>query len=78
MDGGFVDRAENVIAFGLPGRGKTHFLATLGRELILRHEHSVLFTPTFRLVQQLLKAKQELQLEAMLQRLDRYAVVILD
>ena len=78
LDGGFVDRAENVIAFGLPGRGKTHFLATLGRELILRHEHSVLFTPTFRLVQQLLKAKQELQLEAMLQRLDRYAVVILD
>jgi DNA replication protein DnaC len=78
LDGGFVDRAENVIAFGLPGRGKTHFLATLGRERILRHEHSVLFTPTFRLVQQLLKAKQELQLEAMLQRLDRYAVVILD
>ena len=77
LDGGFVDRAENVIAFGLPGRGKTHFLATLGRELILRHEHSVLFTPTFRLVKQLLKAKQELQLEAMLQRLDRYAVVIL-
>ena len=37
-----------------------------------------MFTPTFRLVQQLLKAKQELQLEAMLQRLDRYAVVILD
>jgi DNA replication protein DnaC len=78
LDGGFVERAENVIAFGLPGRGKTHFLATLGRELILRHEHSVLFTPTFRLVQRLLKAKQELQLESMLQKLDRYSVVILD
>jgi len=78
LEGGFVERAENVIAFGLPGRGKTHFLATLGRELILRHEYAVLFVPTFRLVQQLLKAKQALQLETMLQKLDRYAVVILD
>ena len=32
----FVERAENVLAFGLPGRGKTHFLAAVGRELILR------------------------------------------
>ena len=78
LEGGFVERAENVLAFGLPGRGKTHFLATLGRELILRHEYSVLFVPTFRLVQQLLKAKAALQLESTLQRLDRYAVVILD
>jgi len=78
LAGGFVERAENVIAFGLPGRGKTHFLATLGRELILRHEYPVLFVPTFRLVQQLLQAKQALQLELMLQKLDRYAVVILD
>jgi DNA replication protein DnaC len=38
----------------------------------------VLFVPTFRLVQQLLKAKAALQLEAMLQKLDRYAVVVLD
>jgi len=37
LDGGFVTRAENVIAMGLPGRGKSHFLAALGRELILRH-----------------------------------------
>ena len=73
-----MERAENVIAFGLPGRGKTHFLATLGRELILRHEYSVLFVPTFRLVQQLLKAKAALQLETVLQKLDRYAVVVLD
>ena len=29
IDGGFVDRAVNVLAFGLPGRGKTHFLAAL-------------------------------------------------
>lgn len=78
LEGHFVERAENVLAFGLPGRGKTHFLAALGRELILRHDCTVLFTPTYKLVQQLLAAKQELRLEAELRELDRYAVVILD
>jgi DNA replication protein DnaC len=78
MDGGFVERAENVLVFGLPGRGKSHFLAAVGRELILRHGCAVLFTPTFKLVQQLLSAKKDLRLEAQLKRLDRYGVVILD
>ena len=78
LEGHFVERAENVLAFGLPGRGKTHFLAALGRELILRHGYPVLFTPTFKLVQQLLTAKKELRLETALKELDRYPVVILD
>ncbi len=78
MDGGFVERAENVLVFGLPGRGKSHFLAAVGRELILRQGCAVLFTPTFKLVQQLLSAKKDLRLEAELKRLDRYGVVILD
>jgi DNA replication protein DnaC len=34
LEGGFVERAENLLVFGLPGRGKTHFLCALGRELI--------------------------------------------
>ena len=63
-------RAENVIALGLPGRGKSHFLAALGRELILRHKYAVLFTPPFKLVQQLLTAKRELRLEGLLRKLD--------
>lgn len=78
LEGGFVERAENVLAFGLPGRGKTHFLAAVARELILRHRYPVLFTPTFKLVQQLLTAKKELRLEQELKQLDRYPVVILD
>ena len=32
--GDFVDRAENLLVFGLPGRGKTHFAAAVGYELI--------------------------------------------
>jgi DNA replication protein DnaC len=78
LDGGFVSRATNILAFGLPGRGKTHFLAALGRELILRHSMRVLFRPTFKLVGQLLAAKRDLRLEAELKKLDRYQVVILD
>jgi len=78
LEGGFVDRAENVLAFGLPGRGKSHFLAAVARELILRHRYPVLFTSTFKLVQQLLAAKKNLRLEAELKHLDRYAVVVLD
>ncbi len=78
IDGGFVDRAVNVLAFGLPGRGKTHFLAALGRELILRHGKRVLFRPAFKLVSKLLAAKRDLRLEAELKKLDRYDVLILD
>ena len=78
LEGGFIERAENLIAFGLPGRGKTHCLAALSRELILRHGYAVLFIPTYKLVQQLLAAKAALRLEAMLKKLDHYAVVALD
>ena len=46
LEGHFVERAENLLTFGLPGRGKTHFLAALGRELILRHRyHQFSFWP---------------------------------
>jgi DNA replication protein DnaC len=78
LDGHFVERAENLIVFGLPGRGKTHCMAALGRELILRHGYAVLFVPTYKLVQQLLAAKAALRLEAMLKKLDHFAVVALD
>jgi DNA replication protein DnaC len=76
-EGGFVDRAENLIAFGLPGRGKTHLVCALGHELIERG-YQVLFLPAFKLVQRLLAAKRDLDLEATLKRLDRFDVVILD
>ena len=76
-EGGFVERAENVLAFGLPGRGKTHLLCAIGHELI-RRGYRVLFTPTYQLVQQLLTAKKALRLEQALGRLDRFHVVLLD
>jgi DNA replication protein DnaC len=78
LDGGFVERAENLLCFGLPGRGKTHFLAALGRELILRHHRRVLFVPTFKLVGRLLAAKRDGRLESALRRLEIFDAVILD
>ena len=78
LEGGFIERAENLLAFGLPGRGKTHFLCALGRELILRHGQAIYFTPTFKLVQQLLAAKKDLRLDAALKKLDRFNAIILD
>jgi DNA replication protein DnaC len=76
-DGEFIDRAENILIFGLPGTGKTHLAAALGHEWVQR-SYSVLFIPTFKLVGGLLRAKRDYELERELRRLDRFPVVILD
>lgn len=76
-EGGFVGRAENVLAFGLPGRGKTHLVAAIGHELVQRG-YAVLFVPAYKLVQRLLAAKRDLALERELRRLDAFDTVILD
>jgi DNA replication protein DnaC len=76
-DGEFIDRAENILIFGLPGTGKTHLAAALGHEWVQR-SYSVLFIPTFKLVGGLLRAKRDYELERELRRLDRFQVVILD
>jgi DNA replication protein DnaC len=78
VDGDLVRRGDNLLCFGLPGRGKTHFVAALAREWIQRHQMKVLFTPTFKLVSQLLAAKRDLKLPSMLARLDRFDAIILD
>jgi DNA replication protein DnaC len=73
-----VRRGDNLLCFGLPGRGKSHLVAALGREWIQCHRLKVLFTRTFKLVTQLLAAKRDLKLPAALAKLDRFDVVILD
>jgi DNA replication protein DnaC len=77
IEGGFVDRGENLLAFGLPGRGKTHLVCALGAELVQRG-YTVHFTPAYALVQRLLAAKQGLGLERELRRLDAFSALIID
>lgn len=76
-DGAFVDRCENILAFGRPGSGKTHLLAGLCQELV-RQGKRVLFSPCSLLVQELLIAKRDLKLSRVLKRLARYDAVMID
>lgn len=75
--GAFLHEAVNILAFGLPGVGKSHALAALGHALV-DQGHPVLWTPTYTLVQELLAAKRDLELPRRLRKLDQYALVILD
>jgi DNA replication protein DnaC len=75
--GEFLERATNVLAFGLPGTGKTHALAALGHRLI-EQGHAVLFAPAYQLVQELLAAKRDLALPRALRRLDQFDALVLD
>ena len=74
--GSFVERGVNVLAFGLPGTGKTHALCALGHRLV-EAGHSVLFAPAYRLVQELLAAKRDLDLPRQLRKLDNFDFLLL-
>jgi len=75
--GDFVEQANNVLLFGLPGVGKSHLACALGHALV-DAGRSVLFTPTYQLVQQLLVARRDLTLPRALRALDVFDAVILD
>lgn len=77
LEGKFLERNENVLAFGNPGSGKTHLLCAIGHELI-HSGRRVLFTTCALLVQQLLVAKRDLKLPRVLKRYSKYEAVILD
>jgi len=77
LDGSFVDRRENILAFGKPGSGKTHLLSAIGRELVHQNRR-VLYTTCSLLVQELLRAKRGLELEKVLKRFSRFDVITID
>ena len=78
LESDFVRRGDNLLCFGLAGRGKTHLVAAIAREWICRHQLQVLFVPAFRLVTQLLAAKRDLKLPQAIARLQRFDAVIID
>ena len=77
VEGSFLDRSENVLAFGNPGSGKTHLLCAIGQELIHRGRR-LLYLPCGVLVQNLLIAKRDLQLPRLLGRMVKYDALIID
>ena len=77
LDGQFLGRSENILAFGNPGSGKTHLLCAIGQALI-RRGHAVYFSTCNLLVQELLRAKRELALDKTLKKLSKYEVLIID
>lgn len=77
LEGQFLEHAENVLAFGNPGSGKTHLLCAVAQELVHRG-HRVLFQSCNLLVQDLLAAKQDLSLGKVLKSLRRFDAIIID
>jgi DNA replication protein DnaC len=71
LHGEFLDRKENILAFGNPGSGKTHLLCAIGQKLIYQ-EKRIYFTTCNMLVQKLLRAKRELRLEKAIKRYSKY------
>jgi len=63
LEGSFLDRKENLLAFGNPGSGKSHLLCALAQELLVNGGRQMRFTTCALLVQELLIAKRELAAE---------------
>ena len=77
LDGGFLDRKENILVFGKPGVGKTHLLCGIAQELI-QSGRQLRFTTCSLLVQELLQAKRELRLSRCIKQLSRNDGLIID
>jgi DNA replication protein DnaC len=77
VEGDFLGRAENVLAFGNPGSGKTHLACGIGRALIEKG-YTVLFRPCNLLVQDLLISKRDLNLAKAFKKLASFDALIID
>ncbi len=75
--GDFLDRRDNLLIFGRPGSGKTMLLSALGDQLVKRGR-TVCFSTCAMLVQELLRAKRDLRLERVIQKLHQFEALIID
>ena len=76
-DSSWVHRSDNLLFFGPSGTGKTHLAVAICNGLIEQGVRVRYYQATA-LVQELQRARNELQLENVFHRLDRYGVIILD
>jgi DNA replication protein DnaC len=72
----WLDNGANLLLFGPPGGGKSHLASAIGFALV-ENGRRVLFARTTDLVQRLQVARRELGLEAAINRLDRFELLIL-
>lgn len=73
----WLTQGNNLLLFGASGLGKTHLVAAIGHGLIAQ-SHRVKYMSSTLLVQQLQKAKEALELDSALKKLDKYELLILD
>lgn len=73
----WLDMGANLLLFGPPGGGKSHLASAIGLSLVEKGWR-VFFTRTSEFVQKLQIARRDLVLEAAIERLDRYQLLILD
>jgi DNA replication protein DnaC len=76
-EGGYIERAEPVVFIGECGTGKTHLLTALC-VAACRQKRRVRFTTAANLVNELVEAKQQLQLRRVLARWARYDLIAID
>lgn len=76
-EGRYLERAEPVVFLGDSGTGKTHLLTALG-VAACRQKRRVRFTTAAGLVNELVEAKEQLQLRRALAKWARYDVIALD
>ena len=75
--GNFLSDYTNIILYGTPGAGKTHLAIALGRELCLRG-FKVQFYTCAGIIQELVKAKNNLTLTNLFQKLRAIDLIIID
>ncbi len=76
-EGGYLERAEPVVFIGDSGTGKTHLLTALC-VAACRQKRRVRFATAAGLVNELVEAKQQLQLRRVLARWARYELIAID
>lgn len=74
---GWIKSGGNLLIFGQSGTGKTHTIAAISHALI-DTGCRVLFSTTTDMVQKLQAARRDLSLAAMLDKLDKYDLIVLD
>jgi len=78
LEGGFLNRKENLLIFGNPGAGKSHLLCAIGQELITVGGRKIKYVTCPLLVQDLLAAKRDLRLGKEIKKLAKYDGLIVD